>query len=138
MVHKGLALRGGGEDVFPEGEVGGEALLVGGDDGDTLAEEDGVRVGKGRVAGVVDEDGAAWGGREIGSDFINGESARFDQGGRLDGGVPVCGGDGGGIGRCRRLEGLAGASEKDKLGGVGEAGELAQKGGSYASDTNDT
>lgn len=59
MVDEGVALGRGGEDVLPEGEIGGETLLVGGDDGDALAEEDGVGGGEGGVAGVVDEDGAA-------------------------------------------------------------------------------
>ncbi|KAE8421842.1 hypothetical protein BDV36DRAFT_280415 [Aspergillus pseudocaelatus] len=137
MVHKGLALCGGSENVLPQGEVGGETLLVGGNDGDALAKEDGVGAGEGEVAGVVDEDGATRGGGEVGGNFVDGESARFDQGGGLNGGFPVCSGDGGGVGRCRRLEGLAGAGEEDELGSVGETGKLAQEGCAYTSDSCD-
>ncbi|KAB8241859.1 hypothetical protein BDV35DRAFT_384531 [Aspergillus flavus] len=135
MVHEGLALCGSSENVLPQGEVGGETLLVGGDDGDALAEEDGVGASEGEVAGVVDEDGATGGRGEVGGNFVDGESTRFDQGGGLNGGFPVCGGDGGGIGRCRRLEGLAGAGEEDELGGVGETGKLAQEGCAYTSNS---
>ncbi|KAE8141165.1 hypothetical protein BDV38DRAFT_268823 [Aspergillus pseudotamarii] len=137
MVYKGLALCGGSKNVLPQGEVGGETLLVGGNDGDALAEENGVGAGEGEVAGVVDENGATRGGGEVGGNFVDGESARFDQGGGLNGGFPVCSGDGGGVGRCRRLEGLAGAGEEDELGSVGETGKLAQEGCAYTSDSCD-
>lgn len=134
MVDEGVALSRGGEDILPEGQVGGEPLLVGGDDGDALAEEDGVGGGEGGVAGVVDEDGAAGRRGEVVGDFFSGEGAGLGQGGGCAGGLPFRGGDAGAVGGGRGEEGLGGAGEEDELGGVGETGELVQEGSADAAD----
>ena len=134
VVDEGVTLGSGGEDVLPEGEVGREALLVGGDDGDAGAEEDRVGGGEGGVTGVVDEDGAARSGGEIVGNFFGGESAGFGKGGGRAGGLPFCGGDAGSVGGGWGEEGLGGAGEEDELGGVGETGELVQEGSADATD----
>ena len=79
MVYQGLALCGGGEDTLPQAQLRRETLLVRGDHGDTLPQENGVRAGQSRVAGVVDQDGAAGGRREVRGDLVDGEGAGLGQ-----------------------------------------------------------
>lgn len=63
-----------------------------------------------------------------------GKGAGLGEGRGFNGRFPLCSGDGGGVGRGRREEGLVGAGEEDELGGVGKACELLEESGSYAAD----